>query len=295
MVVIPRPLPSAWWAVAITIAAMSAFYRWVIIVSGFVLTVLAYQVAWPWLQSGVGVYGPTVVQATHPVAAIVAMLAATVVAGIICMTIAKMVSGLTGLVVLGAALGWAGLALSPMRDVLYHGSASLVAADGFGWAVVVLVLSWMTLTQCGPCRDVQPEHGHDPTDPLCSPEAFKMLIAGLAALPVVWLVAQSDFRGQTLAATVLGGIAAGLVGRLWSPNVQPVLLPVGVMLSGTLACWIAAMLLPDAVDRAYTTGDVPNLLLPTPVDWAAGAFCGVGIGFHWAKGFLQHDESTAAA
>jgi hypothetical protein len=294
MVVIPRLLPSAQWAVAITIAAMSAFYRWVIIVSGFVLTVLAYQVAWPWLQSGVGVYGPTALQATHPAAAVVAILAATVVAGIICMTIAKMISGLTGLVVLGAALGWAGLALSPMRDVLYHGSASLVAADGFAWAVVVLALSWITLTQCGPCRDVQPEHGHDPTDPLSSPEAIKMLIAGLAALPVVWLVAQSDFRGQTLAATVLGGIAAGLVGRLWSPNVQPVLLPVGVMLSGTLACWIAAMLLPDAVDRAYTTGDVPNLLLPTPVDWAAGALCGVGIGFHWATGFLQHDETTAA-
>ena len=121
-----------------------------------------------------------------------------------------------------------------------------------------------------------------------------MLVAGLASLPVVWLVAQSDFRGQTLAATILGGVAAGLVGRLWSPNVQPVLLPLGVMLSGIMASWIAAAMLPEAVDRAYATGDVSNLVLPTPVDWAAGALCGVALGFAWGKGFLRHDEATAA-
>ena len=274
---------------------MSAFSRWVVIVSGFLLTVLAYQAAWPWLYSEVGMYGPTVFQATHPAEAVAAMLAATVVASIICVTIAKQISGLAGLIVVGAALGWAGLGLSPMRDVLFHGSAGLVAADGFAWAIVVLGLAWRTLSRCGPCDDVHPETGHDPTDPLTSPEALKMLVAGLASLPVVWLVAQSDFRGQTLAATILGGVAAGLVGRLWSPNVQPVLLPLGVMLSGTMACWVAAAMLPEAVDRAYATGDVSNLVLPTPVDWAAGALCGVALGFAWGKGFLRHDEATAAA
>lgn len=294
MVVVPRPEPSAWGPLPITIAAMSAFPRWVIIVSGFVLTVLAYQAAWPWLQSEVGTFGPTMLQATHPAEAIGAMLVATVVAAIICVTIAELISGLTGLVVVGAALGWAGLALSPMRDVLFHGSAPLVAADGIVWTLVILVLSWVTLVRHSPCQDVHPEHGDTPVDPLVSPEALRMLIAGLAALPVVWLIAQSDFRGQTLAATVLGGVAAGLVGRLWSPNVQPVLLPVGVMLSGTLACWIGSMMLPGVIERAYTTGDVPSLVLPTPVDWAAGSLCGVAIGFAWAKGFLRHDEAAPA-
>jgi hypothetical protein len=265
------------------------------IVSGFVLTVLAYQLAWPWMLSDVGVPGPTVVQAIHPIEAIVALLAATVVAAVIAFTMARLITGLTGLVVMGAALGWAGLGLAPMRDVLFHGSAPMVAVDGFGWCILVLLVTWVAMVACGPVAGVHPEIDGDRAGPLASTAGLKMLVAGAAALPVVWLVAQSDFRGQTLAATVLGGIAAGLVGRLWSPHVQPVLLPAGVMLAGTLACWIAAMLLPAAVERAYTTGDVPALLLPIPIDWAAGALCGVPIGFHWAGSFLKHDGEIATA
>lgn len=274
---------------------MPAFPRWVIIVSGFVLTVLAYRVAWPWMQSEVGAAGPTVVEAVHPGGAGVAVLAATIVGGAIAITIAKLITGLTGLVVLGAALGWAGLSLAPMRDVLFHGSAPMVAADGLGWCIVLLLLGWAAVGICGPATDVHPEVDGQPADPLRSSGGLKMLVAGLAALPVVWLVAQSDFRGQTLAATVLGGVAAGLVARLWSPHVQPVLLPAGVMLAGTLACWVAAMLLPDAVGRAYTTGGVPSLLLPIPIDWAAGGLFGGPIGFHWAGSFLKHEGETAAA
>ncbi|MBP26716.1 MAG: hypothetical protein CMJ63_00650 [Planctomycetaceae bacterium] len=274
---------------------MPAFPRWVIIVSGFVLIVLAYRVAWPWMQSATGLPGPTVVQAIHPAQAVVALLAATMVGGVIAMTISKLITGLSGLVVMGAALGWAGLSLAPMRDVLYHGSAAIVAVDGVAWCIVLLILSWIAIVLCSPVPDVHPEVDGAPSDPLRSPNGLKMLAAGVAALPVVWLVAQSDFRGQTLAATVLGGVAAGFVGRLWSPNVQPVLLPSGVMLAGTLACWVAAMLLPDAIDRAYTTGGIPNLLLPVPIDWAAGALFGSPIGFHWAGSFLKHECESAAA
>ena len=184
---------------------MPAFPRWVIIVSGFVLIVLAYQIAWPWMQSATGLPGPTVVQAIHPAQAVVALLAATMVGGVIAMTISKLITGLSGLVVMGAALGWAGLSLAPMRDVLYHGSAAIVAVDGVAWCIVLLILSWIAIVLCSPVPDVHPEVDGAPSDPLRSPNGLKMLAAGVAALPVVWLVAQSDFRGQTLAATVLGG------------------------------------------------------------------------------------------
>jgi hypothetical protein len=274
---------------------MPAFPRWVIIVSGFVLTVLAYRSAWPWMYSDTGLPGPTVVQATQPTVAAFAVLAATVVAGVIAITISRLITGLTGLVVMGAALGWAGLSLAPMRDVLFHGSAPLVAADGFAWCIVVLILGWLAIGLCSPVADVHPEFRDQPPDPLLSLDGVKMLAAGVAALPIVWLFAQSDLRGQTLAATVLGGVAAGLVGRMWSPHVQPILLPAGVCLAGTLAGWVAAMLLPDAIDRAYTSDGVPGLLMPIPIDWAAGALFGAPIGFHWAGSFLKHEGETAAA
>ena len=247
---------------------MSATRHWIILIGAFVLIVLAYQFVWPAMVSRTGLPGPSVVQAAHPSPAAVMLGIGTLFAAIVAMTTGRLVSGLSGLVILGAALGWAGLALAPMRDVLFHGSAPMLAIDLLAWAIVVLAISWAVLTLGASVADVHPEVAGREPDPLASPEAMRMLIAGLAALPLVWLFAQSDMRGQTFAATSVGGIAAGVVGRMWSPHVQPVLLPLGVVLAGTLATLVCGFMLPDIVDRAYTTGEVPTLLLTTPVDLA---------------------------
>ena len=274
---------------------MEATRRWTLFIVGFVLTVLAYWSAWPWLRSATGDLGPTVVQSMTPVAGIVALLVATAVAIVIAVTIARLVSPLSGMAIFGAGLGWVGLELAGMRDIVLEGSAGYVVADGIGWAIAVLATSWLIIVMGRPVEDVHPEVAGHPPDPLCSPDAIRMLIVGVAALPVVWLFAESHMRGQMLAATVLGGLAAAFVGRMWSPHVQPILLPVGVVGAGARGGWVMAMFLPGDVARAWSTGTVPNLILPTPVDWAAGAMLGVPLGFRLAASFIKHEGESVAA
>jgi len=274
---------------------MESTRRWTIFIVGFVLTVLAYWSAWPFLRSATGDLGPTVVQSMTPVVGIAAMMAATAVSIVIAVTVARRVSPLSGMAVFGAGLGWAGLELAGMRDIVLAGDAGYVVADGIGWSIAVLVTSWLAIVMGRPVEDVHPEAVGHPPDPLRSADAIRMLIVGVAALPVVWLFAESHMRGQMLAATVLGGLAAALVGRMWSPHVQPILLPVGVVLAGSLGSWVLAMFLPGDLARAWTTGAVPHLMLPTPVDWAAGALLGVPLGFRLAASFIKHEGESVAA
>ncbi|MDP7070882.1 MAG: hypothetical protein QF561_05995 [Phycisphaerales bacterium] len=274
---------------------MQATRRWTIFIVAFVLTVLAYRSAWPWLRAATGDLGPTIVQSMTPAVGLVAMLAATAVSVVIAVTVARLVSPLSAMAILGAGLGWAGLDLAGMRDIVLAGSAGSVVADGIGWSIAVLAASWLILVLGSPVEDVHPEVVGRPPDPLWSVEALRMLVAGLAALPVVWLFAASHMRGQMLVATAVGAMAAAMVGRLWSPHVQPILLPVGVVLVGALGTWVLAMFLPADAARAWATGEVPHLMLPTPVDWAAGGLLGVPAGFRLVSSFIKHEGESVAA
>ena len=113
---------------------------------------------------------------------------------------------------------------------------------------------------------------------------------GILVLPGVWLIARSPLQGQTLIAVVLGAMAAGLVGRLVSPHVQPVLLFATPCFFGAAGTLIAARAILGPPSDAYVNGTLPTLILPMPIDYAAGSLMGVSMGLGWAKGFLHHEE-----
>ena len=98
-----------------------------------------------------------------------------------------------------------------------------------------------------------------------------------------------------MTAAVAGGFACGLAGRLAAPHCQPVLLPPALVLGGTLAGWAAWFAVPADLQGAIAAGGIPNLLLPLPIDWAAGALFGVPMGFAAAHGFLHHEDGSNAA
>ncbi|MDP7029714.1 MAG: hypothetical protein QF733_05780 [Phycisphaerales bacterium] len=274
---------------------MLATRRWVLLIAGFVLVTLAYRVAGAMLLAPDGSLGPTMLQAVSPAAAAIGMLAATAVAGFIAVGVARMESALSGLAVMGAGMCWWATSLSGIRGTLLEGSAALIAADGMVWTLVVLVLTWLVLTRGQPVPNVHPERVGESPDPLRSVDALRMLACGLVALPVVWLIAVNDLRGQAVMAAVLGGMAAGIVGRMAAPHVQPMILPAGVVLAGTAALWVTGTMLPEDVAVAWARGDVPNLARLTPIDWAAGALLGTPLGFGWGGGFLKHEGESVAA
>ena len=274
---------------------MAATRRWTLFIVGFVLVTLAFHSGGATLRSGTGGLGPTIFQAASPSAAIVAMVAAIVVSALIAVGIARLVTPLSGLAIVGAGLGWWSLNLEGMRGVVSEGSMPLLAADGMAWALVVLVLGWLVIQFGQPVSGVKPEVEHEPPDPLLSPDAVRILVCGLAAIPVVWIVAVNDLRGQALCAAILGGLAAGIAGRLFSPHVQPVILPAAVVLAGTLAMWVVGMMLPEDVAVAWARGDIPNVIRLSPIDWAVGGLLGVPMGFKWGDSFLNHEDEPVAA
>ena len=273
---------------------MAATRRWTLFIVGFVLVTLAFHSGGSTLRSGTGGLGPTIFQAAFPSAAIMAMLAAIMVSAVIAVGIARLVTPLSGLAIVGAGLGWWSLNLESMRGVVSEGSMPLLAADGMAWTLVVLVLGWLVIRFGQPVSDVKPAVEQEPPDPLLSPDAVRILVCGLAAIPVVWIFAANDLRGQAVCAAIVGGLAAGMAGRLFSPHVQPVILPAAVVLAGTLSMWVVGMMLPEEVAVAWARGDIPNLLRLSPIDWAVGGLLGVPMGFKWGSSFLNHEDEPVA-
>jgi hypothetical protein len=180
------------------------------------------------------------------------------------------------------------------------------AHGGAVWSLAIELLLWAGLTLIavlivfrgsGPLRDIEPtEEGVRP-HALFSPEAWKCAAAGLLMLPVVWLVARYEAKGQALGAAFTGGMAVGLVGRIVSPHVQPIVLFVSPLIIGAVGYVVALMMLDGTLLATFTSGDFPPLLNVAPVDYAAATPMGVAVGLGWAKSFLHHeeDEKTTAA
>ena len=273
---------------------MAATRRWTLFIAGFVLIAVGFQAVWPWMIGIDAIPAGSVVQAVHPAQAAIGMLAVSCMAVLIAIGIARQVTLMSGLAVFGAALGWASLDLANPYTVLVHGEIKMQAADGMAWSLLVLLAAWLAMRYGRVVEDVHPVVDGAPPDPLRSRDALALLVSGSAALPVVWFVASTPLRGQAVCAAVVGGMAAGLVGRLWSPHVQPILAPAGVVLAGTIGSWICGSLLPSDVAAAWARGDIPNLLMLTPIDWAVGGLLGVPIGYKIAGSFLGH-ESVAEA
>lgn len=260
---------------------MLAALRWLMICSGIALTAVAFLTALPWQRAAGGEAGTAFILAQDPLIAATALLAATVVGGVIAWTLARSFTPLTGLAVLGTGMGWAALDLNTIAPAIADGYAARIAIDGLLWTIVVLVISWLAFRGAPPYPQVRAhQHEDGPADPLMSSDAIRVLALGLAALPIAWIFAVTELRGQTVLATTLGGYVAGLLARFVAPGVAPVLLPVGVVLAGTLAGWTSAVFdLPDAVATVWATSSVPRLLLPLPIDWAAGALLGCAVGY----------------
>ncbi|MDG1899192.1 MAG: hypothetical protein P8I74_04945 [Phycisphaerales bacterium] len=272
---------------------MEVARNWIIMLAALALSIVTFQVIEPTLLSSQGSFGPTILQSQTPAAACLAMLASLVVGTIIAAGVSRCFQCSTGLLVLGIGMGWLALHLQTVTEVALHGSFHLLVLEGLVWSVVILVIAIVIARSAGPMIQPMLDPGEPAPDWAASPEAIKMGAAGLAALPVVWLVAQSPFKGQVLAATIIGSIAAGLVGRLIAPTVQPYLLFATVCLFGALGQWVAGIMIPaDQLETTITSGGLPRIALPLPIDYAAGTLIGLPLGLQWGSSFIQKDDPT---
>ena len=54
-------------------------------------------------------------------------------------------------------------------------------------------------------------------------------------------------------------------------------------------------MLPTDLAAVVASNQLPNIVLPLPIDYAAGSLIGVPIGIAWANGFLEKDDTTNQA
>ena len=214
--------------------------------------------------------------------------AATGVAAVV----GRLVNAAVGLFVLGAGLWALRWRSGTAQDLAFDsGSLAMVALETALWGGVVLSATMVVFRIAGPLQDVAAADGPQPAD-RWSRMGLRGVGAGILVLPVVWLVARSPLKGQTLMAVVLGGLVVGMVGRLLSPHAQPRLLFAAPCFFGALGHAVAAMTVSEPLPDAFVAQALPALSLPMPIDYAAGSLMGVAMGLGWAKGFLQQDDDA---
>ncbi len=264
---------------------------WIIIIAIAALTAAVVRSALPFWANADGGFGPTLINAQQLWPALVAVGAVLLVMFLLAYGAAAFIGPMAAMPAVGAGLGWGALELDGMRSVLLTGDIAASYGEGCIWAMFVLVLSWVLIVRRGGVKTVEPDSTGSHPDPMVSAEAIRAAVFGIVAgLLGAWLITRTDFRQQTAVAATVGGVACGFAGRLAAPHVQPVLLAPALVLGGTLAAWVAFIFVPNDVEAALAAGKVPALLLPLPIDWAAGALLGVPLGFAMAHGFLHHDD-----
>lgn len=244
----------------------------------------------PMLMSARGAFGPAVLQTQSVPEAILAVVISLAVSTILAIIVARVCNTAVGMFALGGGLFGLAWRLDTVEEFAHGGSASLLAPETALWALLVLAAALIVFKVGGPMGDVHVEEDGKSPHGVFSLDAFKAAAAGILVLPVVWLVAQSPMKGQVIGAVFLGAMAAGAVGRIICPHVQPVLLFASPVLFGAVGQVIGTALLKTPMEEALVAGTIPALLLPMPAHYAAGSLMGVAVGLGLAKSHIHREE-----
>jgi hypothetical protein len=268
--------------------------RNVALFGGMIVAGLLCVQAAPFLASPRGDRGPAILAAQQPISGTIALLTCLVLTTLLAGIVGRTVNAVVGVFVLGAGVFALDSRLAGLRELAF---SSPDRATLFGLAIETVVLAgvalglvWIVSRMSGFMRDVEPRE--DGTRPhwLASDAALKCAACGIIVLLAVWLIAQTPLKGQVVAAAFLGSMVAGLVGRLVSPHVQPMLLYASAVAFGAVGHVIAGVTTRLPLDDAYIAGTLTTLARPMPLDYLAGSLLGVSFGLGWAKSFLHHQD-----
>ncbi len=276
---------------------MTGWKRYFVIWGGVVIAAAACVLVIPYTFSSRGIIGPTLLQAQSPITATVALVAGLAAATIVGAVVGRLTNAVVGLFVIGFGLGMLALRFGSIQDLAFaDGSLPLLALETVLWAGAVLGSTLVVFWIAGPLGDFVTEEEDEPAS---SRWSLGGAAAGIVMLPVVWLMARSELRGQTIAATVLGGLVAGMLARLLSPQTQPRLIFATACLAGAVGHIIGAVAIQvstaDGMAAAYVASTLPAVSLPLPIDYAVGSLIGVAMGLGWAASFVHHDEQVTEA
>ncbi len=269
---------------------LNAFVRNTVFIGAMAIGATLSGLTAHWAISARGLFGPAILQAESVPSAILAAVVSMVICTILAVIVNRTNNPAIGMFALGGGMFGFAWRFATVQELVHSGSLGMLGIETALWAVAVLAATWVLFKIGGPMPDVGPDPDGQGPFGMFSLAGFKAAAAGVLVLPAVWLLAQSPMKGQMVGAVFLGGGAAGLLGRIISPHVQPVLLFASPVLFGALGHVIAASTLKIPAEEALATGTLPHLLLPMPVHYAVGSMMGVAFGLGLAKSSLHQDE-----
>jgi hypothetical protein len=219
------------------------------------------------------------------------------IAGLAGLAAARLTNARTAMTTVGLVLAWAAYRAGDVESILRaaHSPAPLwrLAVEGavFGVFAVALMLGIHAITP----RD------HQESAPIVAPgfgKTFRAVVGGPGVVPavvaamvagaaVVWIVANSGMKGQTLGAAVVAGLVGAAVGRLVDNRVpaSAFLLPGAIL--AVVGPAAAAMALGGDIVATVNRGGLFPVARVMPLDWIAGAFLGVPIGLAWTASMVD--------
>lgn len=229
-----------------------------------------------WMRGWAGGEAPTVGLATSPGAAGAAAVALMGLLGTIAIGVGRAGPRHAGWVLAGVGLlAWASRTGTAADLERLEGARIAVAAEGMLWAA--LLAAWtMAVRRLESGRVVSRAVGPGRVVGLLLGGAVTMIVS----LAMVWLVARTGLKGQTLAATTIGGLFGATAGI--AAGGRPRLGAAWTAAAGGLA-FAAAALIPHLAEAEWF---IP-LLRPMPGDYAAGAMLGGSLGLAWAGTLLS--------
>ncbi|MCE2880971.1 MAG: hypothetical protein LW636_01235 [Planctomycetaceae bacterium] len=265
----------------------STVRRVTVLIVAIALAACAFALTVPLVTSVRGVGGPLVADAERPMLAALGVFVAFAVVTAIACVVGKLLNAVVGLFVLGTGVGLLAMRTGTSLDFAFGGSSpKLAALELVAWTALVAAASHAVFRVAGPLSDIPPTHEDDIDSPTGA-AARKSWLAGLAGIAVAWVAAATATKGQAIGAAVLGGFAAGAVGRMLAPRTQPVYLAAAPVAALALAHAYIAFAMRGELAAGVVDGSFPRLLRIMPIDAAAGSLAGVALGYGFARSFVS--------
>ncbi|MCA9285998.1 MAG: hypothetical protein KDA22_12315 [Phycisphaerales bacterium] len=277
---------------------LSALFRYAVIIVGLVAAGVIGGQAAAATWSVRGMSAPLVLASERPFVALVSVFAAMVAIGVVGGIAGRLSNAAVGMFVAGAGVAALAMRTGTIMDVVFGATAlNRIGAETILWGAVTIVMAMVVFRIAGPLQDMRPEDPRGTIGPwhgAFTRPAWAGLVTGAIAILACWFMLRTDMKGQAIAGAVLGGMLCGLLGRLWHPHVQPVLLFGAPSLALGIAQFVATGAVKGPADSSFVTGQLPRLLGAMPLDIAGGGAMGVAMGLGWAKSFLHVAEPATS-
>ena len=272
---------------------MTGWRRYAVVTGGMILAGVICAPAAAFTVSPTGSLGPTVLQAESPVAAGLVVGLCFALTTALAAGVGRLVNVVVGLFILGAGLAVLAIRWGTVADLAFSGgSLGALALETLLWGGLVAGASFVVFRVAGPVSDFG--NGKE-AEGLIGRWGLRAFGAAIVVLPVVWLLARSELKGQTLAAVTGGAMAVGLLARTLSPQAQPRVLFAAPCLFGAVGYLIGQAFIKESLPEAFVAWSIPALCFPMPVDYAAGSLMGVAMGLGWARSFQQEEGQPPGA